>query len=104
MYYNTEDKSQFLRSELNGLRKARDGALATNYLIRQTWAREDADLTRDAAIHEEYRDSSAYAARERFRVSHREAAKLKDEVAALEYDLDDKGDEYGDLDEYGYAA
>ncbi len=104
MYYNTEDKTQFLKSELRALRNARGSAVKSSTFIEQTWDREEANLTRHAMAGEDHRSSPAYAARERFRHSHIEATKLKDEVAGLEYDLGIDDDEYGDLDEYGYAA
>lgn len=104
MYYNSEDKHQFLESELNGIRKARDSAIAIGEYARRAWDREEANFTRNASSGQDYRVSAAYAKKERFRTSHREAVKLKDEVAALEYDLGIEDDEYGDLDEYGYAA
>ncbi len=104
MYYNTEDKTQFLRSEQRALSNARDSAVKSSAFIKQTWGREEANLTRHAVAEQNYRNSSAHAAREQFRHSHIVATKLKDEVADLEYDLGIEDDEYGDLDEYGYAA
>ena len=104
MYYNSEDKQGFLKGELRGLRDARDSAVAVSEFARRAWDREEARLSASASPERDYRDSPAYAARERFRVAHREAVKLKDEVAEVEYDLGLEDDGYGDLDEYGYAA
>lgn len=101
MYYNTDDKAQFLKCELVALRKARDSAVKGSKIAEQAYAREEANFTRHIMAGQDYRNSSAYAAREKFRHTHIEATKLRGEVAGLEYDL---GDEYGDLDEYGYAA
>lgn len=101
MYYNTDDKAQFLKSELVALRNARDSAVKGSKIAEKAYAREEANFSRCAMAGQDYRQSPAYATRERFRHTHIEATKLKDEVAGLEYDL---GIEYGDLDEYGYAA
>jgi len=106
MYYNSNDEQQFLKGELRGLRAARDSACYLNSLAKANWSRAEADVQRTELATDQSAMDRAHAAKERFRVSHREAVALKDEVAAAEYDLglDGYGDEYGDLDEYGYAA
>lgn len=105
MYYNSDDQTHFLESELSGLRMARNSAKNCADLIRKKWNREEVALDRsDAPDNAEYRITPAYAARERFRTAYKEAVKLKDEVASLEYDLGYEESEYGDMDEYGYVV
>jgi len=104
MYYNSDDKQQFIEGELVGLRAARDSAIATALLTKGAWARAQSDAQRARFSGDENAEKLVYATRERFRAAHREAAALKDEVAGVEYDLGYDGYEDEDLDEYVYAA
>ena len=90
MYYNTEDKHQFTEGERAGLR-------ASAMYARLAMSRADADAQRIAMTGSASAEDHAYAMRERFRVAHREAM-------TFESELEDDDDEYGDEDEYGYAA
>ena len=90
MYFNSDDKRQFIEGERAGLR-------ASTHFARMAWSRAEADGQRMALSNDEGAEARTHAKRERFRAAHREAM-------AFESDIEENDDEYGDLDEYGYAA
>lgn len=90
MYYNSDDKHQFIEGERAGLQ-------ASKHFARMAWSRAEANGQRMALLNDESAEAHTHAMRERFRVAHREAM-------AFESDVEEDDDEYGDLDEYGYAA
>lgn len=100
MFHDLRGDQAFLKGELAGLKRARASALATAGYARSGWMRAAADADRAICEDDERALNRVAAKRERFRASHKEAMALRDEVAELEAELD----EYGDLDEYGYAA
>ena len=90
MYYNSDDKQQFIEVERAGLQ-------ASTHFARMAWSRAEANGQRMALLNDEGAESRTHAKRERFRAAHREAM-------AFESDVEEENDEYGDLDEYGYAS
>ena len=89
MYYNTEDKQQFIEGQ-------RDSLAASALYARLALSRAEADAQRAAMKGNQLAEDRVYAMRERVRAAHREAM-------TFEADLEEN-DEYGDLDEYGYVA
>lgn len=90
MYWNTEDGQRFVEGERAGLQ-------ASTHLARLAWSRAEANAQRMAVQDDPATDIETDAKRERFRAAHREAMRF-------EAELEEEDDEYGDLDEYGYAA
>ena len=90
MYYNSDDKRQFIDGERAGLQ-------ASTHFARMAWSRTEANGERMALLNDEGAEARTHAMRERFRTAHREAM-------TFESDVEEDDDEYGDLDEYGYAA
>ena len=89
MYYNTEDKRQFLEGERAGLD-------ASALYARLALSRAEADGQRLARAGSQSAEDHSYAMRERFRVAYREAMNFESDI--------EEDEEYGDEDEYGYAA
>jgi len=89
MYFNSDNKQQFLEGERAGLQ-------ASAHFARLSWSRAEANAQRVALSNDEGAEAHSHAMKERFRVAHREAM-------AFESDIEED-DEYGDMDEYGYAA
>ncbi len=92
MYYNSDDQQQFIKGERAALR-------ASALYARLAWSRAEANAQRHALENDEGAELHSHAMRERFRMAHREATDLESDLAE-----DAEDDEYGDLDEYGYAA
>ena len=89
MYYNAEDKQQFIQGE-------RDSLAASALYARLALSRAEADAQRLAMAGSKPAEDRAYAMRERVRAAHREAMSFEADI--------EEDDEYGDMDEYGYAA
>jgi len=89
MYYNSTDQQQFSSSEKAGLE-------ASALYARMAWSRAEANAQRVALAGDAAAQTDSHAKRERFRVAHREAMSFESDI--------EEDDEYGDLDEYGYAA
>ncbi len=87
MYFDSGGKSRFLNSECAQLRAARDSAVRASLLAKAAWDRAEAELLRSGDIDFDTAETHAFAMQERYRVAHREACALKDEVAELEYEL-----------------
>ena len=90
MYWNTEDGQRFVEGERIALQ-------TSSHLARLAWSRADANAQRIALQDDPNVERETDAMRERFRAAHRETVRF-------EVDLEEGDDEYGDLDEYGYAA
>jgi len=89
MYFNSDNKQQFLEGERAGLQ-------ASAHFARMSWSRAEANAQRIALNNDEGSEAHSHAMRERFRVAHREAMTFESDI--------EEDDEYGDMDEYGYAA
>ena len=87
MYFNSDNKQQFLEGERAGLQ-------ASAHFAQMAWSRAEANAQRVALSNDETAEAHSHAMKERFRVAHREAMAFED----------DEDEEYGDMDEYGYAA
>ena len=90
MYWNSEDPQRFIEGE-------RAGLAASALYARLALSRAEANGQRAALAGDDATERHTHAMRERYRAAHREAMSFESEI-------EEEGDEYGDLDEYGYAA